>query len=403
MSILNEPRLFISAFAVLWKRLEKERKPEKEVLSKLQTLMMRWDAEYGFIRVNSRPLPATGHSPKKVIEKASSAARTQQKSTPAPIQRPLPMNATAGPSNLRPQQVDTLAEDEAIARRLQQAWDDAGKGSTFAMLDRDDDSPMEENEMSSGEDSPMEEDSEDQLEDASRPKVEESVNEAESRKSKGKGKAKAKFDDDEYVEGAEESEKKRKGKATPKSQPKPKETSGYKTDAEGKPSTHARRQAKTTGIAIDDPCEKCDALEERCEIDAYAGRNGACFRCRLKKIRCSRLLEKTHLRSSRRPISKPVISDSDEEEVESSKPRVPDNAHLPAGGRPARRAAEDAHIKAKILIEAENSIDKDGRRIEKNEQRKGRPATKKSRRRPKDDLAERVEEVVKGECRILRV
>ena len=144
---------------------------------------MRWDTEYGFIRVNSRPLPATGHSPKKVIEKASSAAQTQPKSTPAPIQRPLPMNAMAGPSNLRPQQVDTLAEDEAIARRLQQAWDDAGKGLTFAMLDRDD-SPMEENEMSSGEDSPMEEDSEDQLEDASRPNIEESENEAESRKSK---------------------------------------------------------------------------------------------------------------------------------------------------------------------------------------------------------------------------
>ena len=82
---------------------------------------------------------------------------------------------------------------------------------------------------------------------------------------------------------------------------------------------------------------------------------------------------------------------------------MPDNAHLPAGGRPARQAAEDAHIKAKILIEVENSIDKDGRRIEKNEQRKARPAMKKSRRRPEDDLAQRVEEVVKGECRILRV
>jgi len=230
---------------VLWKRLEKERKPEKEVLSKLQTLMMRWDTEYGFIRVNSRPLPATtGHSPDKVIEKASSAARTQPKSTPAPIQRTLPMNATAGPSNFCPQQVDILAEDEAIARRLQQAWDEAGKGLTFVMLDRDN-SPMEENEMSSGEDSPMEEDSEDQLEDESQPKVEESVSEAESRKSKGKGKDKAKFDDDEYFEGAKESEKKRKGKATPKSKPKLKETSGYKTDAEGKPpaTTNTRRRA----------------------------------------------------------------------------------------------------------------------------------------------------------------
>ena len=80
-----------------------------------------------------------------------------------------------------------------------------------------------------------------------------------------------------------------------------------------------------------------------------------------------------------------------------------DNAHLPAGGRLACRAAEDAHVKAKIVIEAENLINRDGRRIEKHEQRKAQLATKKSWWRPEDDLAERVEEVVKGECQILRV
>jgi len=48
-------------------------------------------------------------------------------------------------------------------------------------------------------------------------------------------------------------------------------------------------------------------------------------------------------------------------------------------------------------------INKDGRRIEKNEQQKAQPATKKSRRHPEDNLAKRVEEVVKGKCRILRV
>jgi len=46
----------------------------------------------------------------------------------------------AGPirRNRNMQQVNTLlAKDEAIARRLQQVWDEAGKWSTFAMLDRD--------------------------------------------------------------------------------------------------------------------------------------------------------------------------------------------------------------------------------------------------------------------------
>ena len=47
---------------------------------------------------------------------------------------------------------------------------------------------------------------------------------------------------------------------------------------------------------------------------------------------------------------------------------------MPAGGRPVRRAAEDAHIKAKIVIEAENLIDKDRRQIKKHEQWKARPA-----------------------------
>lgn len=390
MTILNEPHLFISAFAVLWKQLEKEHAPEKEVFSKLQTLLKKWYAEYGIIRVNSRPVPATpGPSPSKSSGQARSlAGQSQQKPTPAPIQRRLPANATAGPSDLRSQKGGGIASDEALARHLHDAWNnEVAGGATFKMLNKDDSTA--ENE--SGEDSPMEEDDEDG-QDESQPSIETSVAKPKS----WKGKGKAKFDDEDYNEGAEESEKKGKGKRRrPKS--KPKATPGDKTDAEGNATSNARRPPKSTGIPFPDPCKKCIASKESCEMDVQSGENGACFRCRQKKIKCSRRPPRTNQKRTRQGTSKVVVSDSssDEDDAEPSKPSVLDvfggNPRTPSGDRPARRAAEEANVKSKILIAAEKLIHKDGRK-------KVRPTYK--RRRADDELTERVEEVVKGECRI---
>jgi len=356
---------------MLWRKMEKEGKSEKEVLSKMQTLLKRWNAEYGVIRVNSRPVPATpSPSSKKLIEQPTrSAGQIHLKSTPSIERRPLPPDATAGPSNLRPQTVGA-STDEALARRLQEAWNEPSGGQTFEMLNRDE----EQDQMSTPEDSPM------QLEDETRPGAEEPVAEPEIRKGKGK----AKFDDDDYIEGAEQSKKKGKGKGKMKGnsrfQPRSK---GEKTDAEKK---HTRPPPIPMGSHFKDPCEKCAALKERCEIDRHAGEHGPCSRCRQKKIRCSKLPPRTNLRTPGTGLSKPVATDTEDE----AEPRVTGN---PPGDRPARRAAEEARLKARILLAAENLIDKKGR--------KKPELMTKSRLLAQDALTERVEEVVKGESRIL--
>jgi hypothetical protein len=213
-------------------------------------------------------------------------------------------NPSAGPSNLRPQVPSRQADDEAIARQLQDTLN--AEQPTFRELNQ------AESSMDKGEDGEP------------------------SRKGKGK--------EDDEMDVDEDHSKGAKGKGKQKEVESSADNEGR--GAAVRPTSKVflgRRMAIGTGQYFPTDCTTCQKKGTRCEKDANGG---ACVTCKKVKARCSHMPARTEM-SRRKVKSKAFISDSEYEE--------------PAGRQqvaepPVKKRRSAAKRAAKLIEEVERNL-----------------------------------------------